>query len=57
MTPAQRQRHLVMWAIVLPVVALMILLGWFGRTEPPVQHTDDLPQLPAAPVIDSEDGP
>ncbi len=54
MTPAQRQRHLVMWAVVLPVAVLMIVLGWFGRTEPPVQETDDLPHLPATSQTDGE---
>lgn len=54
MNPSQRKRHLAMWAVVLPLAALMIVLGWFGRTEPPVQEALDVPQLPAASSPDGE---
>ncbi|MFB3430584.1 hypothetical protein ABWH91_00540 [Phycisphaerales bacterium ac7] len=37
MTRSQRKRHLVMWAAVLPIAALMIVLGWFARVDPLAQ--------------------
>lgn len=33
MTREQRRRHLLIWAVVLPFAALVIVLGWFARSD------------------------
>jgi hypothetical protein len=37
MNLAQRERHLKMWAVLLPVAVMLIVLGWFGRSGIPVE--------------------
>ena len=37
MTPAQRKAHLVIWLLVIPVSALMLLIGWFAASAPVTQ--------------------
>ena len=51
MTREQRRRHLVIWAAVLPLGVLLIVFGWFGRSEWPAQEQyegSEMQQVPAA---------